>query len=384
MDTRFVVLGSGYAGTLAAVRLAHRAGPGAVTLVDPELRLVERVRLHEALVHGREVAHGLAGIADRLGIRLVRGRAAQLDGHAVVLDDGERIAFEQCIVATGSRTARTLPGAAAHAIALEPGTLAEARTRLARASRVVVLGGGLTGIEIASEIAESMQGKQVTLVTSTLAPSLTTRARAYVERTLRRLGVALVVGRPIDRVEAGAVHAGDRVIAFDLAIDTTGFASEAPAFLDGPRDVLGRVRADAALRSLARADVVLAGDLAAPDGDLAGAPMIRGCQSAMPSGAHAADVAWSVANGRAPHAFRFVPNGYCVSLGRADGVVDAYGMVFTGGVAAWIKEQIVRYTVSSMHWQARGWDYRWRPFFGRAPRALPAPRRAAALTADAA
>lgn len=374
MDTRFVVVGSGYAGTLAALRLAGRAGPGSVTLVDPELRLVERVRLHEALVTGRDVSVGLTRLADRAGVALVKGRVTDLAADAAVLEDGQRIPFDRCIVATGSRMARSTPGSVEHAMALEPHTVAAVRARLLASERVVVLGGGLTGIEVAAEIAEAMPSRRVALVTGTLGPSLSPRARAHVERVLRRLGVALVLGARIDSVEAGIVRAGDRAVPFDLAIDTLGFASVVPAFLHDLRDATGRVVADPALRSREHASVILAGDLATPGGDLAGAPMIHGCQSAMPAGAHAADVAWASATGAQVSPFAFLPNGYCVSLGRRDGVVDTTsGIVFTGRTAAWLKERVVRYTVSSMHWQASGWDYRWRPFF-RAARALAAPR----------
>lgn len=380
METRFVVVGSGYAGTLAAIRLARRAGLGRVTLVDPDLRLVERVRLHEALVSGRDVEHPLARWAEPLGITLVRGRVDGLRAREVVLTDGRTLPFDQCILATGSRTARTLPGSMAHAHALEPGALAGVRDALQHASRVSILGGGLTGIETAAEIAEAMPTRRVTLVTRALAPSLTPRARAHVERTLRRLGVELALGDGIEAITAGAVQTTGRAIPFDLAIDTTGFASEAPAFLTGARDAIGRVLATPTLASRELEGVVLAGDLATPTGTLAGDPMIRGCQSAMPSGAHAADVAWARARGEAATEFAFAPNGYCVSLGRRDGVVDAYGQVLTGRSAAWVKERIVRYTVQSMDWQARGWDYRWRPFFRSARRrALPA-HAGAALT----
>jgi NADH dehydrogenase FAD-containing subunit len=380
MDKRFVVVGSGYAGTLAALRLARRAGKGAVTLVDPDLVLTERVRLHEALVHGRDVRRRLGAYADQLGIALVRGRVSELGEREVVLDDGRRLPFDRLVVATGSRIARSIPGSTEHACALEPETVADVRAKLLGAARVLVLGGGLTGIEIASEIAEAMPERKVTLATTTLAPSLTPRAREYVERVLRRLGVDVVLG-PITRVEHGRAHVGASEVTFDLAIDTTGFASAAPAFVVGARDAAGRVIADGAMRMKGREDVLLAGDLAAPDTTLAGAPMIRGCQSAMPLGAHAADIAWASANGLPIWAFEFVPNGYCVSLGRRDGVIDAFGQLITGRSAAWIKERIVRYTIAAMRYQARGVDYRFRPFFRRATPALPRARDLAQATA---
>ena len=371
MEKRFVVVGSGYAGVLAAVRLARRAGPGAVTLVDPELQLVERVRLHEKLVTGRDVSHSVETLTQGLGITLVRGRVVALDDGQVRLEDGRALAFDRCIVATGSKMARTTPGAAEHAIALEPSTTLGARAALRVADRIVVMGAGLTGVEVASEIAETFPDKRVTLVSRALTPSLSSRARAHVESVLRDLGVELVIGAGVDRVDEHVLHVGARAIPFDLAIDTLGFASEAPAFLSGARDAQGRVLADAAMRARDHANVFLAGDLASPEGTLAGEPMIRGCQSAMPSGAHAADAAWASANGGHVTPFAFMPNGFCVSLGRREGVIDAYGMVLTGRLAAWIKEQVVRYTIASMHWQASGMDYRWRPFFGAPRKAVP-------------
>lgn len=379
MGARFVVVGSGYAGVLAAVRLAGHAGPGAVTLVDPVLRLVERVRLHEALVHGRDVEMPLETLADRCGIHLVRGRVRDLAPRAVVLDDGRTLPFDRCIVATGSEMARVTPGARAHAHALEPGTIAPLREELAHAQRVVVLGGGLTGVEVAAEIAEAMPSQRVALVSRTLVPMQTPAARAHIETVLRRLGVELVLGERVEEVERGRVRTSERALPFDLAIDTLGFASRAPAFLAGPTDAVGRVLTAPTLAMRGRPDVFLAGDLAAPEGTLAGEPMIRGCQSAMPMGAHAADAAWASVRGEPVLPFVFQPNGFCISLGRHEGAIDAYGHVLRRRAAVLVKEGICRYTLAAIRWQARGVAYRWRPFVGRRARALaaaPAPQLA--------
>ncbi|MFO0682948.1 MAG: FAD-dependent oxidoreductase [Sandaracinus sp.] len=372
MGTRFVVVGSGYAGVLAAVRLAAHAGPGAVTLVDPVLKLVERVRLHEALVHGRDVEVPLEALAERCGIHLVRGRVRDLRAHAVTLEDGRDLPFERCIVATGSEIARGTPGSREHAHALEPGTVAGLRDELSRAQRVAVLGGGLTGVEVAAEIAETTPGKRVALVTRALVPMQTPAARAHIEGVLRRLGVELVLGERVEEIERGRARTSERSVPFDLAIDTLGFASRAPAFLSGPTDAMGRVLTDTTLAMRGRPDVFLAGDLAAPEGTLAGEPMIRGCQSAMPMGAHAADAAWASVRGEPVLPFVFQPNGFCISLGRHEGAIDAYGRVLRRRAAVWVKEGICRYTIAAIRWQARGIDYRWRPFVGRRARALAA------------
>ena len=89
-------------------------------------------------------------------------------------------------------------------------------------------------------------------------------------------------------------------------------------------------------------------------------------------GAHAADAAWASVRGDAVWPFVCQPNGFCVSLGRGEGAIDAYGRVLRRRAAVWVKECICRYTIAAIRWQARGVDYRWRPFVGRRARALAA------------
>ena len=52
-----VVIGAGYAGALAANRLARKAPEVAVTVVNPRPDFIERVRLHEQLADSALVTH---------------------------------------------------------------------------------------------------------------------------------------------------------------------------------------------------------------------------------------------------------------------------------------------------------------------------------------
>jgi NADH dehydrogenase FAD-containing subunit len=88
----------------------------------------------------------------------------------------------------------------------------------------------------------------------------------------------------------------------------------------------------------------------------------------MPMAAQAADNAVAELTGAAPQAFRFGDPGFCVSLGRRDGIIQFVEQggrpreaLLTGRLAAWLKEQVCRYTVWSLHAERRGlWGYRWR------------------------
>src|SRR3954468_7394089 len=115
-----VVVGGGYAGTVAALRVAHRARKRArVTLVNPAGTFVQRLRLHQ-IATGQPVA---APRLDKLSGRraeLVEGAATAINlagGHVEV--GGERIGFDRLLLATGSLIDRGVPGAAEHAHALD-------------------------------------------------------------------------------------------------------------------------------------------------------------------------------------------------------------------------------------------------------------------------
>jgi NADH dehydrogenase FAD-containing subunit len=379
MTPRIVVLGGGYAGVLAALRAKARAGDRAdVVLVSDDDDLTERVRLHEAAVRPRDVRHPLRQLVGGTGVELLRARVARIDADALASDRGE-IPYDALIVAAGSATPEpSVPGAREHSHRLEPWAVEGIRARLDafgdRRRHVVVVGGGLTGIEIASEIAEAHPALSVSLVTSgVVGELLSKRARAAVTKGLVKLGIQVVEGFRVAEVTATHV-VGDRAdLPCDLAIWTGGFRASPLAAEGGfAVNARGQFRVDPFLRAVGRERVFVAGDAAAPD-VAPGDRVELGCKSAMPMGVHAAENAVRSLLGGDLAPFDLRDTGYCISLGRRDGVIEskALGAVWTGRLAAFVKEQIVRFTVASLRWEAAGrLRYRW-VRTGHAPRALP-------------
>ena len=103
-----VVLGGGYAGLMATLRLARRKWKLRIALVNSRDEFVERVRLQESIVAA--VAPRIPSITAFIsgtGIELVRGSVTSLDaGHRSVRiateTQAREIAFEQAIYALGS------------------------------------------------------------------------------------------------------------------------------------------------------------------------------------------------------------------------------------------------------------------------------------------
>src|SRR5262249_16395966 len=129
---------------------------------------VERVRLQEAIA--RPIAARIPSLSQLLagsGIELVLGRVSSFDAGerrvGVTASDGSscEIGFERALYALGRRAdVEAVPGASEHAYRLEPGegalaveTLREVLHHNAdQRLRVVVIGGGASGVEAAGEV----------------------------------------------------------------------------------------------------------------------------------------------------------------------------------------------------------------------------------------
>jgi NADH dehydrogenase len=103
-----VVLGAGYAGLLAALRLAGKAGGAAqVTLVNDAPHFVERIRLHQVAVGAAVPRRPLARVLQGSGVELLLGRATSVEPatrRVVVEREGERttLRYDALVYALGS------------------------------------------------------------------------------------------------------------------------------------------------------------------------------------------------------------------------------------------------------------------------------------------
>ncbi|MEV6967976.1 FAD-dependent oxidoreductase [Hamadaea sp. NPDC051192] len=353
---KVVVIGGGYAGTLAANRLRSRDDTD-VTLVNPRPKFVERIRLHQLAAGTGDPTIDYGTLLGD-GIQLVVDSAEHIDAatRRVRLASGAALDYDYLVYAVGSTgaTPASVPGAAEYAFDVaefEPAQRLRAElARLSPDAPITVVGGGLTGIETAAELAE--QGRKVTLVCGrTLAPYLSEPGRRYVARWLTRHDVAVIEGDTVAGVRSQAVVlSGGTEQPSALTIWTAGFAVPGLAAASGLRtDGLGRLLTDETLTSVDDDRIVAAGDCAAPSGR----PLRMSGYAAGPLGARAADTVLSRIAGTEPAVIDLGFTGACVSLGRRAGIrqlgrkddtmVDLY---VSGRLGALIKEVTCRFVVS--------------------------------------
>jgi NADH dehydrogenase len=368
--THVVVIGGGYAGTLAANHLRLRADLD-ITVLNPRPVFVERIRLHQ-LAAGSGTAAVDYGTLLGEGIQLVVDTAERINTYdrQIELASSFVLDYDYLIYAVGSTGAvpASVPGAAEFAYPIAEFEYAErlraALDELHPDAPVTVVGAGLTGIETASELAE--QGRPVSLVCGgTLGPSLSRPGRRSVAKWLRRLGVTVLETATVGEVRPDAVVLdGGAVLPSTVTVWTAGFGVPDLAARSGLHtDTLGRLLTDETLTSVDDPRIVAAGDAAAPSDQ----PLRMSCQAAIPLGAQAANTVLSRIAGTAPAAINQAFTGQCISIGRSYATVqlarpdDTPLDLFIGGrFAASIKELVCKGTVWGIRREAAkpGW-YRW-------------------------
>ncbi|MEU8140089.1 NAD(P)/FAD-dependent oxidoreductase [Streptodolium elevatio] len=365
MKHRIVVLGAGYAGAYVAGTLARRlsAADAQITVVNAVPDFVQRLRLHQ-LAAGQEIAAPqLADVFAGTGIdvRVARVTAVDPVRRVVAVADangGGDLAYDTLVYALGSRgDGRGVPGVAEHAfdVAARPSAL-RLRERLdglegRGGGSVVVVGDGLTGIETATEIAESRPDLSVSLVArGELGARLSAGARAHLRQVCGRLGVAVVEHTSAEGIEAARVVCADgTVLASDATVWTAGFAVD-PIAAAGGLEVTGdgRIVVDRTMRSVSHPEVYAVGDSVHAVGDN-GLPLPMSCASAGYTGRQAVEAIVGRLTSRKVANVKLEYPGNHISLGRRDAIlqmVDDQALAkpkhMGGRKAARIKAGIVR------------------------------------------
>jgi NADH dehydrogenase len=247
------VLGAGYAGVALARKLEDRLPDADLTVVDErDTHLVQHL-VHRAVRYpgvADELTVPFEELFDRATHRQTRVTGLDPDAGRAQLADGD-IEFDVGAVALGAETNfYDIPGAKAHSTPLKRlEHAARIRERFlevcADDGRVVVAGAGLSGVQVAGELAgladEEGSDAAVTLLEQEpeVAPNFPERFRQAVREELDDAGVDVRTGRTVTGVEDGtvALDPADE-LAFDQLVWTGGITGSEPL---GERPV---VRAD--------------------------------------------------------------------------------------------------------------------------------------------
>ncbi|MBI1259520.1 MAG: hypothetical protein GC204_18790 [Chloroflexi bacterium] len=360
-----LIIGGGYAGTLAALRLAGktRGRSTHITLINASDTFIERIRLHQLAAGQSPKTRSFEKLLRGKSIDFVQGRVTAIDPaqHTVSVQNSntvqtQTLSYDKLVYALGSMVdTQAVPGIREHALTLgsiEATRQMQAHLQANPNARVIICGGGLTGIELASELAESYPNLSLTLLSrDPLGPNLSKRGHAYVLDAFKRRNITVREGVTIARIESkGVLLENDQLLQADVILWAGSFTVPTLARDAGLAvNRLGQILVDSTLRSLSHPDIFAVGDAAASGVRMA-------CATAMPQGAHTADNLAALVKGQPLQPFRFGFGGRCISLGRHDGIMQIVNaddspreQIITGRMGALVKELICRYTTFSLH-----------------------------------
>jgi NADH dehydrogenase len=354
---RLVIIGAGFAGmyaALSAARLRDIRGASPeeleIALVSPQPTLVVRPRLYEP--NPETLTAPLLELFNAIDVVYVQGSAETVDAASrtvgIATAEGVRksLSYDRLVVASGSQLFRpNIPGLAEHgfsvdslddAVALDRHLhgLAERPATDGR-NTVVVVGGGFTGIEAATEIPARLRAilgsdakTRVIIVdrNDVVAPDMGLDSRPVIEDALRQLGVETRLGVGVASLDqSGITLSSGEHLATETVIWAAGIrAAPLTEQLSAERDKSGRLLVDRELRVPGVQGVFATGDAARAACDDDGNYALMSCQHATRMGAFAGNNAAAELLGVATKPYHQKAYVTCLDLGEA-------GALFTRG-----------------------------------------------------
>jgi len=368
---RVVIVGAGFGGLWAARALAGT--PVQVLLLDRNnyhtfLPLLYQVAAAE--LEPEAIAYPVRSILRRMPnttFALAEVQAVDLASRCLETSAGA-ISYDYLILAAGSTTHFFgTPGAEANALPLksmadaiairnrvllsyEKASLESDPERRQQILTFVIVGGGPTGVEFASALAELVNGPlrrdfpflssspaRVVLVEAmeALLPGFHPHLQDYAAKRLRRIGVEVLLGAPVTRIDESTVTLKDGTrIAAETIVWTAGVQGILPAARWGfPVVKSGRVAVLPTLQMPDHPEVYVVGDLAYLEQKSAPLPMVA--PVAIQQGKWAAQNILRQVHGQQPLPFRYRDRGAMVTIGRNAAVVQLGSLKFTG-FPAWV------------------------------------------------
>ena len=388
---RIVVLGGGFGGVATVrhlERLLRSRTDVEMTLVSRENFFVLTPLLFEACSGRLELRHCAQPIRSALRwARFIEATVERVDVDRQVvraIDAAGRacdLPYDHLIVALGASTNdKLIPGSdqaftfktMADALVLrnhviEQLELADATDPAKRGGclTVVVIGGGLVGVELLGELSafaddvlryyprirrEEMHFRLFEAGPRIL-PEIDEKLAAVAARVLRQRGADIRASTPVRAIEPGRVHLSDQTIDAGTIVLAAGIVPNVIASaIPVVHDQRGRIDVDETMRSRSHPNVWAFGDCATIPGP-DGRPYPALAQHAIREARQVARNVKAVIEGQAPSPFIFRALGTMASLGHTRAVALVMGVRLTGFVAWWFRRTY--YLLQMPRWDRR-------------------------------
>ncbi len=250
---KLVLLGGGYGNMRVLLRLLPNNLPD-----DVEITLIDRTPFHSLKTEFYALAAGTSSdteirvsFPESEKLKKVYGEIKEIDvdNKQVKLDDGQAISYDDLVIGLGCEDKyHNVPGADEYTYSIQ--TIGRSRETfkhicgLPAGAVVGIVGAGLSGIELASELRESRADLRIKLFDRSprVLRDFPERLSKYVQKWFDSNNVEVISNSNITKVEPNKLYNHEEVIPVDVVVWTAGIQPVAPVrALPGEKDHSGRI-----------------------------------------------------------------------------------------------------------------------------------------------
>ncbi len=379
-SSKVIIVGAGYGGLRAAELLARQTHLS-ILLIDKNPYHYMQTEVY-GYIAGRfelsDIVIDLESFTRGLGdnVRFLQTTVTGINPQKrLVQTETESYKYDYAIIATGARTHffPFIEGAREHTHgikdlmraftfrqAFEERIMMRLQNKaLKRAGdlQIAVAGAGLSGVEIAAEMAYSLKklekilsfsDKEITIYLIDAAPTVLPGMDPWlVETTQKRLetlGVQIKTNHPIRKIGDRTITFADNTeLHFDFVIYTAGIkAADLIEKIDAPKNRLAQIIPDPWLRLPGNEQTFVIGD-SAQITDKEGRPLPPTAQIAEKSAAYVAKTITQLENGEPITPLNTKSDGMFVALGGKYAAGILYNRIKTRGYTAWLLKKAITY-----------------------------------------
>lgn len=322
---KFIILGGGYGGLAVANRFLEGEIPP-----DTQIVLIDRMPYQGLKTEYYALAAGTVSDIDirvafptdsRIELKYGNVQNIDLQAKLVYLQDEEPLPYDRLVIALGcTDNYHGIAGAEQYAASIQ--SLSSTRKTYQMLNDVKtnghinIVGGGLSGVEIAAELRESRPDLNIRIIDrgSRVLSAFPEKLSAFVSEWFHEHGVDLSPHISIEQLEPnGIIHNNGLFIPSDVTVWTAGIQPVGIVQqLDVPKDPQGRVLLNEHHQIPTYSDVFVVGDCAS-------LPFSPSAQAAGAQGEQVAQVMQAIWQGETPKLGQIKLKGVLGSLGKKSG-----------------------------------------------------------------
>ncbi|EQA36987.1 pyridine nucleotide-disulfide oxidoreductase [Leptospira inadai serovar Lyme str. 10] len=358
-----VIVGGGYAGIIAANRLARKNSSLRIILVTANDFFLEKIRNHQEIAGTKSKSYPIRNLLHKK-VELKIGVVDRIlpSEKRIRFLDNESLSYDFLGYTVGMKPAQIeeMPETILSVANADDCKRINSALLQSPFRKITVVGGGLTGIETASELAEGFPHAKITLLESgTIGKNFNSEAIEYMLRILKRLGVTVLQNKRAANISVDSIltEDGDK-IPHDYCLLSAGLVASDLGKNSGLKvNSIDQIIVDGTFQCGNHPSILGAGDcIKIMEKEYSSLRM--SCATALPMGIYLAErISYLTGNpskmGQNPFSMGYVIR--CVSLGRNAGLIQTVnredapsGRIWTGRIGAVIKELICKFTILSI------------------------------------